>query len=42
VAGDAEAGAIRRWSLAGDARLLCCAEVFAGAEAELPRPPEWA
>ena len=38
---DVESGLVRGWSLAGDARVLACAEIFDGAEAELPEPPEW-
>ena len=38
---DVETGRIRGWTLAGDARVLSCAETFSGAEAELPPPPEW-
>ena len=38
---DAASGAVRGWTLAGDARVLSCAETFAGAEAMLPEPPDW-
>jgi diaminopimelate epimerase len=38
---DADSGLVGGWSLAGDARVLACAETFDGAEAELPEPPEW-
>jgi len=38
---DPASGLVRGWSLAGDARVLSCAETFDGAEAELPDPPEW-
>jgi diaminopimelate epimerase len=40
VAGDARSGTIRRWTMAGDARVLARLEALAGAEQELP-PPSW-
>ena len=38
---DVETGLVRGWTLAGDARVLACAETFDGAEAEMPEAPEW-
>ena len=40
VGGEVEHNRVVRWTMAGDARVLSCAEVFAGAEVELAGP-EW-
>jgi diaminopimelate epimerase len=40
VGGQAPGGEILGWTLAGDARVLARATVFAAAQ-ELPKPPEW-
>jgi diaminopimelate epimerase len=41
VAGEADGGTIRRWTLAGDARVLSRGEALPGAEATLPAAPDW-
>ena len=41
VSGEAGDGAIERWTIAGDARVISCLETFAGAEHELPTAPGW-
>lgn len=41
VSGEATDGVIGHWTIAGDARVISCLETFAGAEHELPPPPEW-
>lgn len=40
VGGEAVGGVIRRWTMAGDARVLARLEPFSGAEHEVP-PPSW-
>jgi diaminopimelate epimerase len=41
VGGEVEGGAVTRWTMAGDARILACLETFAGAE-QVPGEPVWA